>query len=167
MCNINTCTQVWVVIFITLYLMSATFFGGCVFFGRMRIALIVYLIIINAMAVLALIFDKSVATKNNRRRRPIPFFVDYEDNDISIEAYSPFFLTSATIKLKTRVVEFVFYILVICGGAIGTWLAMLTLRHKLQKGRFLVTISILTVFNMFWLVLILILIPDILIIYCI
>ena len=143
MCGSTLCIQFWITFFTTLFMMSSAFFGGCVFSDQIKLALIIYVAVINVSTMIIFIVDKYIAVSNNKHQAII-LFSDYRVFDLSSNEDKDYFGTT------TRISELVLCYLVICGGVLGAWLGMLCCWHKIKKCPFMLKIGICTILNLCW-----------------
>ena len=56
----------------------------------------------------------------------------------------------SAIENTWRIAEWALYLLVLLGGPVGGWLGMIMCRHKTSKRPFIITMVVLTIFNLVW-----------------
>lgn len=133
--------------------MFATFFGGCVFFGHIQEALIAYIAVMNISATVLFVVDKKLARNTNQRSIPVTFFTDYDEYELALNDTSSSSMNSVEAfvqQRKTRIYEVVLYMVVFCSGVVGAWLGMVACWHKIKKKKFLAVMGFLTIFNLLW-----------------
>lgn len=145
MCGLSSCAQITITFFVVLYIQSVVFFGGCVFFGYIKYMLFGYMLLMNLVTFIIFGVDKQLARENHQSVIRIPFFTDYDDNDFQ-ETFTNMF------QRKTRVAELVLIFFIFSGGVLGAWVAMLFFWHKIKKKSFVVKTVIVSVVNLLWFV---------------
>ena len=148
MCGLGACNQITIAIFSVLFLMTTTFFGGCVFFGHIRLAVILYVIVINIATAIVFAVDKWIARSVNVPNNNTHMFVtDYDVYDMDQTFSDMNLLHSLTVR-RSRVYEKVLLFLVFCGGVCGAWLSMLAFWHKVKKTKFVCQMLLMTLVNL-------------------
>ena len=143
MCGLSSCAQITITFFVVLFFQSVVFFGGCVFFGYIKYMLFGYIILMNLVTFIIFGVDKQLAKENHQSVIRIPFFMDYDSNDLQ-ETFTNMF------HRKTRVAELVLIFLMFSGGVLGAWIAMLIFWHKIKKKSFVVKTIFISVVNLLW-----------------
>lgn len=147
MCGLGGCHQISIAIFSLLFLQSATFFGGCVFFGHIQIALIAYMVAVNVATAVIFVADKCLAKAMNPPSKASAIFMtDYDVFDINDNNSRMELVKSMTVR-RSRVYEKVLFLMAFCGGVAGAWIAMVTFQHKIKKMKFVKPMIVLTCFN--------------------
>ena len=148
MCGLGACHQISITIFSLLFTQSATFFGGCVFFGHIQMALIAYMIVVNIATATIFVADKCLAKAMNPPSKATAIFMtDYDVFDINDNNSRMELVKSMTVR-RSRVYEKVLLLMVFCGGVAGAWIAMVVFQHKIKKIKFLKPMVALTFFNL-------------------
>ena len=148
MCGLGACHQLAITIFSLLFIQSATFFGGCVFFGHIQKALIVYMAIINIATAVLFVADKCLARAvHPPSKAGAIFMTDYDVFDIN-DNNSRIELIKSMYVRRSRVYEKVLLLMVFCGGVAGAWFAMGAFRHKIRKVKFLKPMTVVTCINL-------------------
>lgn len=151
MCGVALCSQIAIVFFTTLYLQASTFFGGCVFFGNIKLALIMYVVIINIATLIVFAVDKHLARKQHQQQLPIPLFTDYDAYNLESEGEQiNTNIVYTFMHRKTRIGECVLSYLIFCGGVLGAWFGMFACWHKIKKRKFVIKTCFFTLINMCW-----------------
>lgn len=143
MCGLSSCAQITIAFFVVLYLQSVVFFGGCIFFGYIKYMLFGYMLLMNLVTLITFGVDKQLARENHQSVIRIPFFMDYDGHDLQ-ETFTNVF------HRKTRVAELVLIFLMFSGGILGAWIAMLISWHKIKKKSFVVKAIFVSVINLLW-----------------